>query len=127
MTKEVTISSLPDPISHFDDVLTQFTTELPGDEALDLRFKVLVVLITHTLVLNTHNPLFIAENILFPTVRSAIKAGEQFAKLCEAGGLPRPQAPPASGQTGVPGPCISQCRLCPFCGGSHVWKTVTLT
>jgi len=88
MTKEVTISSLPDLISHFDDVLTQFTAELPGNEDLDLRFKVLVVLTTQTLVLNTHNPLFVAENILFPTVRSAIEAGEQFAKLCKAGGLP---------------------------------------
>jgi len=46
------------------------------------------VLITQTLVLNTHNPPFVAENILFPTVRSAIEAGEQFAKLCKAGGLP---------------------------------------
>lgn len=88
MIKEVTISSLPDLISHFDDVLTQFTAELPGNEDLDLRFKVLVVLITQTLVLNTHNPLFVAENILFPTVRSAIEAGEQSAKLCKAGGLP---------------------------------------
>lgn len=88
MIKEVTISSLPDLISHFDDVLTQFTAELPGNEDLDLRFKVLVVLTTQTLVLNTHNPLFVAENILFPTVRSAIEAGEQFAKLCKAGGLP---------------------------------------
>lgn len=88
MIKEVTISALPDLISHFDDVLTQFTAELPGNEDLDLRFKVLVVLTTQTLVLNTHNPLFVAENILFPTVRSAIEAGEQFAKLCKAGGLP---------------------------------------
>ena len=88
MIKEVTISSLPDLISHFDDVLTQFTAELPGNEDLDLRFKVLLVLITQTLVLNTHNPPFVAENILFPTVRSAIEAGEQFAKLCKAGGLP---------------------------------------
>lgn len=88
MTKEVTISSVPDLISHFDDVLTQFTEELPGNEALDLRFKVLVVLTTQILVLNAPNPLFIAENVFFPTVRSAIKAAEQFAELCKAGGLP---------------------------------------
>lgn len=88
MTEEVTISSIPELISHFDDVLTQFTAELPGDEALNFRFQILVVLITQTLVLNAPNPLFVAENILFPTVRSAIEAGEQFAKLCKAGGLP---------------------------------------
>lgn len=88
MTEEVTISSIPELISHFDDVLTQFTAELPGDEALDLRLKVLVLLTTQTLVLNAPNPLFVAENVFFPTVRSAIKAAEQFAKLCAAGGPP---------------------------------------
>ena len=88
MTQEVTITSVPDLLDHFNKVLTAYTAQVPEIEATGLRLQILIALATHTLVLHVQDPVAFAENLFFPKMLETVKAASQFVQLHEVGGLP---------------------------------------